>query len=36
MEGDYDTATGSERRSAAVAERAEDEDSDDGNYAHSC
>ena len=35
MEGTDDTATGSEGRSAAVAERAEDGDSDAGNYAHS-
>ena len=34
MEGADDTATGSEGRSAAVAERAEDGDSDAGNYAH--
>ena len=30
-----DTATASEGRSAAVAERAEDRDSDAGNHVHS-
>ena len=35
MEGAYDTAPGSEGRSAAVADRAEDRDSDAGNHAHS-
>ena len=35
MEGADDTATGSEGRSAAVAERAEDRDSDAENNAHS-
>ena len=35
MEGADDTATGSVGRSAALAERAEDRDSDAGNYAHS-
>ena len=36
MEKADDTATGSEGRLAAFAERAKDGDSDAGNHAHSC